>query len=78
MLLLKNKNKKLTPTWHKGFDGVLDAYLGERPETFKYEGKKYTPKSFGKKFVGINPDDYIEISFIYSPPILRKIYYRSW
>lgn len=66
--VVKNKNKKLTTAWHKGFEGILDAYLGENPETFTYNGKEYTPKSFATEFTGINPDDYIEItSFTHHP-----------
>ena len=59
--VIKNKNKKLTPVWHDAFNGILDAYLGEYPETFIYEGKEFTPKSFAEE-LGINPDDYVEIS----------------
>jgi len=70
--VIKNKNRKLTPTWHKGFDGVLDAYLGELPETFKYEGKEYTPKSFAKDYTGLNADDYIEISSYTHHPFYEK------
>ncbi|MCD6366288.1 MAG: aminopeptidase [Bacteroidales bacterium] len=60
--VIKNKNKKLTPVWHNGFDGILNAYLGEIPETFTYKGKEYTPKTFAEKVVGINPDDYVYIT----------------
>ncbi len=65
--VVKNKNRKLTPVWIKGFDAVLDAYLGEIPATFNYKGTEYTPKSFAKK-LGINPDEYINItSFTHHP-----------
>lgn len=60
--VIKNKNKKLSPVWHGSFLGALDAYLGEYPETFKYKGKKYTPKSFADDVVGINADDYVELT----------------
>ena len=53
--------KKLTPAWKKGLQGILDAYLGECPEEFTYEGKKYTPKSFAES-LGLNWDDYVGIS----------------
>jgi bleomycin hydrolase len=59
--VVKNKNRKLTTVWLKGFDGILDAYLGEDVETFTYKGKGYTPISFRDE-LGIVPDDYIEIS----------------
>lgn len=66
--VIKNKNKKLTTAWHNGYEGILDAYLGEKPETFMYDGKEYTPKSFANEFTGINPDDYVEItSFTHHP-----------
>ena len=29
----KNPNKTLTTAWQKGFQGILDAYLGEYPKT---------------------------------------------
>ncbi len=59
--VLKNSNKKLTPVWHQGFDGLLDAYLGKVPEKFTYKGKEYTAKSFAD-MMGLNPDDYVEIT----------------
>ena len=59
--VVKNPNKKLTPVWPKGFDGILDAYLGELPETFEVDGKTYTAESY-RDALGINPDDYVNIS----------------
>jgi len=56
--ILKNPNRKLTPTWVKGFDGILDAYLGEIPESFQYKGKSYTPASYRDE-MGVNPDEYV-------------------
>ncbi len=73
--VLKNKNKKLTPVWHKGFNGILDAYLGEYPDSFNYEGKEYTPKSFSSEFMGIDPDDYIIVtSFMHHPYYSKFIF----
>ena len=57
----KNPNRKLTPVWTKGFDGILDAYLGELPETFVENGVTYTAASY-RDAMGINPDDYVNIS----------------
>ena len=59
--VIKNPNKKLTPVWSKGFDGILNAYLGEIPETFTENGTTYTPESY-RDAMGINPDDYVNIS----------------
>ncbi|WP_300285355.1 C1 family peptidase [uncultured Alistipes sp.] len=65
--IVKNPNKTLTPSWKKGLDGILDAYLGVCPEKFTYEGKEYTPKSFAEE-LGIRHDDYVMItSFTHHP-----------
>ena len=65
--VVKNPNKKLTPVWPKGFDGILDAYLGEVPETFTAAGATYTPKSY-RDAMGINPDDFVSFtSFTHHP-----------
>lgn len=59
--IIKNPNGKLSPAWKKGYNGIIDAYLGELPETFTYEGKEYTPKSFAGES-GLNADDYVSIT----------------
>jgi bleomycin hydrolase len=66
-----NKNNKLSTAWIKGFDGILDAYLGSDPQTFTYNGKEYTPTSF-RDALEINPDDYIEISSFTHHPFYEK------
>lgn len=53
--------KKLSPTWKKGLQGILDAYLGTCPESFTYEGKKYTPKEFANS-LGLDFNDYVTIT----------------
>ncbi|KKY60294.1 C1 family peptidase [Tannerella forsythia] len=59
--VIKNRDKKLSTAWKKGFDGVIDTYLGKLPETFTYQGKQYTPKSFGES-LGLNFDDYVSLT----------------
>lgn len=60
-VIVKNPNKKISTAWKNGFNGVLDAYLGAKPEKFTYNGKEYTPQSFAKE-LGINSEDYISIT----------------
>lgn len=60
--VIKNRNKELSTAWLDGYEGILDAYLGELPESFEYKGQEYTPVSFAKEVVGLNPDDYIQVS----------------
>ena len=59
--VIKNRDRKLSTAWKKGFDGVIDTYLGTLPETFTYQGKQYTPKSFGES-LGLNFDDYVSLT----------------
>ncbi len=70
--IVKNKNHKLTPVWHKAFDAVLDSYFGKLPTTFKYEGKEYTPKSF-RDMTGFNPDNIVAITSFKDHP-----YYKAF
>ena len=58
----KRHSARLSTAWIKGLDGILDAYFGKLPEKFTYKGKEYTPKSFLKDYLKINPDDYVELS----------------
>jgi hypothetical protein len=45
----------------KGYDAVIDSYLGEVPEKFTYNGKEYTPQTFAKE-LGLNIDDYVSLT----------------
>ena len=57
----KSDAKKISNQWKVGLQGILDAYLGKCPETFTYEGKQYTPKSFMAS-LGIDLNDYVSIT----------------
>ncbi|MGX5689181.1 aminopeptidase C [Arcticibacter tournemirensis] len=70
--IVKNPNGQLTPNWLSAYTAVLDAYLGNVPQSFSYKGKNYTPQSFAKELVGINPDDYIELSSLTDYPYYKK------
>ncbi len=71
--VVKNPNGKLTPNWKRAFEAVLNIYLGDQPETFTYDGKAYTPKTFAKDVVGIKPQDYIELSSRSDMPYYEKM-----
>ncbi len=71
--IVKAPNKgKLTPVWKKAFSGVLDAYLGAVPASFTYKGKSYTPQSFAKDVVKIDPADYYEFMSVTNVPFWGK------
>ena len=57
----KSSAKKISNQWKPGLQGILDAYLGKCPETFTYQGKTYTPKSFAAS-LGLDWSDYVSIT----------------
>ena len=69
--VVKNPNKHLSTRWDDAFANLLDAYLGEVPAEFEYQGQTYTPASFNES-LGLRVEDYIELmSFTHQP------YYRQ-
>ena len=56
--IAKSNSKKLTPAWKNGLQGILDAYLGKCPDSFVYQGKTYTPKTFAAS-LGLDWNNYI-------------------
>ncbi|MBN1272491.1 MAG: aminopeptidase [Candidatus Aminicenantes bacterium] len=54
--------------WLEAYTAALNVYLGTPPESFTYKGKTYTPSSFAREKVLVNPDDYVELtSYTYAP-----------
>ncbi len=70
--IVENKNRKLSTAWHHSIEETLNSYLGELPQTFEYEGKQYTPQSFATDYVGLDMDDYVEISSYTHHPFYSK------
>ncbi|SFF53146.1 C1 family peptidase [Sunxiuqinia elliptica] len=70
--VIENPNKKLSPAWRESLRGTLDSYLGEIPETFEYKGQTYTPMSFASDYVGLDMDDYVQISSYTHHPFYSK------
>ncbi|MDR2148420.1 MAG: aminopeptidase [Tannerella sp.] len=66
-VIVENPNGKLSSVWKKAHQGIIESYLGEIPEKFMYNGKEYTPESFGKS-LGLNIDDYVNLtSYTHEP-----------
>ena len=64
---VSRNTRTLSTAWKRGFDAVVDEYLGKAPETFVVDGVTYTPASY-RDAMKINPDDYIELtSFTHHP-----------
>ena len=64
---VSRNTRTLSTAWKRGFDAVVDEYLGKAPETFVVDGKTYTPETY-RDAMKINPDDYVELtSFTHHP-----------
>lgn len=63
----KNPNRNLTTAWKRGFQAILDEYLGKYPEKFTVDGVEYTPESY-RDALGFKSEDYVTItSFTHHP-----------
>ena len=63
----------LTPLIYRNdMDSILTKTLGKVPNTFVYERKQFTPTSFANEMIGINPDDYVEITSFSHHPFYSK------
>ncbi|MBO7346839.1 MAG: aminopeptidase [Bacteroidaceae bacterium] len=60
--IAKSDAKKINPMWKKDVQGMIDNYFGKCPETFKYEGKTYTPQTFVKDYLKLDPNDYVSLT----------------
>lgn len=68
---LVEQRSPLSTRWQSAVSGVLDAYLGDQPEEFTYEGKSYTPRRFAD-MLGVEAEDYIEFASFTHHPFYEK------
>lgn len=60
--VVKNPNRnRLSTAWKRGFDGILNAYLGEIPTVFTLNGRTYTPATY-RDALKIEPKNYISLT----------------
>ncbi|MCF6364745.1 MAG: hypothetical protein L3J35_00935 [Bacteroidales bacterium] len=55
---------------------IMNHYIGKPPVEFTVEGKKYTPQSYLKDYIKINPDDYVEILSYKQEPYWKQVEYK--
>jgi len=70
--LVKDGVTKLSSTQRRSIDSLLDYYYGPVPKSFTYKGNHYTPKTFLTNYLGIHPDDYVEITSYTHHPFNTK------
>ena len=54
--------KKINPAWKKDVKHMIANYMGECPTEFEYKGVKYTPQSFVKDYLTLDPNDYVSLT----------------
>ncbi|MDD7528378.1 MAG: C1 family peptidase [Bacteroidales bacterium] len=69
--LTRGTLKQLTPVWRQGLSAIYDTYLGVCPETFDYDGRQYTPRSFAD-MLGLSADDYVSVTSYTHHPFYEK------
>lgn len=55
---------------------ILNHYMGIPPSEVLVNGKKYTPQSYLKDVLRINPDDYVDILSYMQEPFYKKVEYK--
>ena len=63
--------RKNSPEYQELANSLMDIYLGSVPQSFTYQGKEYTPKSFAAS-LGLNLDDYVELTSFTHHPYYEK------
>ena len=66
------RGKMTTEEYRNEIDKILTQTMGRAPETFMYHQKQYTPVTFAREMVGINPDNYVEITSYSHHPFYSK------
>ena len=72
---------KQSKAWDEDFvistiKNIMNHYIGKPPVTFTVDGKTYTPKTYLKDYLKINPDDYVEILSYKQEPYWKQVEYK--
>ena len=66
--IAKGDHKTINPVWKKTLSTMIDGYFGEAPKTFKVNGKEYTPHTYVKDYLRLDPNDYVSLtSYTHEP-----------
>jgi bleomycin hydrolase len=55
---------------------ILNHYLGAPPERFTVEGREYTPATYLRDYLKINPDDYVDVVSYEQQPFGQQVEYE--
>ncbi len=66
------RGKMTREEYRNAISNVLYEYMGNPPDSINYQGEVFSTKSFAEEKIGINPDDYIEITSFNHHPFYSK------
>ena len=55
---------------------IMNHYIGVPPTEFTVEGKNYTPMTYMKDYLKLNPDDFVEILSYKQEPYWQQVEYK--
>ncbi len=72
---------KKSNTWNEDFvvstiKSILNKWIGQPPANFTVAGKKYTPMTYMKNYLKLNPDDFVDIISLKEAPYYTKMEYK--
>ena len=75
------KSMKKSNAWNEDeiiatIKSIMNHYMGEPPTKFSFEGTEYTPKSYLKDYLKINPEDYVEVLSYMQEPYWQQVEYK--
>ena len=75
------KSVKLSNAWNEAevmatIRDILKHYMGEPPVKFTVDGKEYTPMSYMKDYLKLNPNDFVEILSYQQKPFWKQVEYE--
>jgi len=71
--VIDDPQSDLAQHWRQAFDAIMDSYIGDAPDKFNFDEHNYNPATFGKKVVGIHPEDYIELGSVINRPLYSEM-----
>lgn len=73
---LKENNAWNTDYALETIKSIMNYYIGEPPVNFTVEGKSFTPQTYLKEYLKLNPDDYVEILSYKQEPYWEQVEYK--
>jgi bleomycin hydrolase len=73
---LKTSNAWNTDNALETIKSIMNHYIGTPPTEFVIEGKTYTPQTYLKDYLQINPDDFVEILSYKQEPYWQQVEYK--